>query len=833
MEIFRTMRNVRTKLSEHPCVILFLLMAATALVIFHPFLSGANIYAFEDTCSDTVQQYLPYMGLVVNKLKAGDLSFWEFNIGYGLDVLNSQSWLLNPFFYPLYAIGCVFGKTAMFRGLVWIQLAECFLVGFLCFDYLKQFQDTGEDGVCRQRFSDTGMIAASYCCSFCGFILLWGEHYIFSAACVFLILIINLMERCITGKGSWLMLTLAVAASLIFSLYLSYPTALAGAGYLLFRLGCIWKDRGGAYSAAVFGKMILFVAVAAMISAAVTLPAYYQLTQVTTRISEGASLLEKLRSVPLVYDSYTLQKGFVRFFSNNLLGSEDYYQGPLNYVEHVQLFFSLLFLPFCVLLLAEGILYTRTKVRYIAAGAAVLLLLICPMAAFAFNMFAGLATRFTYILIPLGAYVIAWGVTNIKRIHAPVLLILWPVTIWFIYMVRHQSGILSKYHMHAYKLIVMGLLLGFALLVTVLNTELSGIWKTRTFGWIRKIADQWGTAIVVAILVLSMTWDGYYTLCCRKQYPAASVTENSALGTGTQKCLYGMEQDLEKEALGDSLYRVDKTYRSMALWNDSWIEDYSGVSYYNTTYNSNVRSFIDELWPQTWYYPDMLQSNFVVFRNDYDNVQMASLVGIQYIVGTQDDAGTVDGYEETYAGPDELQLYENRYAGDIGILFDHAVTEEDIRSIPVTEIEKRQDELAVQVVMDEVPEGFGADGSDRTFADDPAYYSRNSVEFFKQENDGTLTAETELDRKRLLLITVPYDVGWTAFVNGQEARIYRGDLGFQVLLLPEGHSSIQLVYQTPWMRYGGIISGAGILLFTWMVVMSRRKNRGGRKIEQQ
>ena len=46
-----------------------------------------------------------------------------------------------------------------------------------------------------------------------------------------------------------------------------------------------------------------------------------------------------------------------------------------------------------------------------------------------------------------------------------------------------------------------------------------------------------------------------------------------------------------------------------------------------------------------------------------------------------------------------------------------------------------------------------------------------------------------------MFFSVPYDDGFTAYVNGQEADIVEVDEGLMAVLCPAGENSIDFVYQ--------------------------------------
>ena len=62
-------------------------------------------------------------------------------------------------------------------------------------------------------------------------------------------------------------------------------------------------------------------------------------------------------------------------------------------------------------------------------------------------------------------------------------------------------------------------------------------------------------------------------------------------------------------------------------------------------------------------------------------------------------------------------------------------------------------------------------------------------------NNAGFHAEITLEKQNLVFFSVPYDDGFTAYVNGEKADILRVDEGLMAVLCPAGASSIDFVYQ--------------------------------------
>ena len=90
---------------------------------------------------------------------------------------------------------------------------------------------------------------------------------------------------------------------------------------------------------------------------------------------------------------------------------------------------------------------------------------------------------------------------------------------------------------------------------------------------------------------------------------------------------------------------------------------------------------------------------------------------------------------------------------------------------------------------------------------------------------GGVTGEITVSDNKLLCLTVPYSTGWKAYVDGTPAVLENINLMFSGLWLTPGRHTIELRYETPGLLYGLCLSAAGLLLFLFWMIMSRRAGK--------
>ena len=77
-----------------------------------------------------------------------------------------------------------------------------------------------------------------------------------------------------------------------------------------------------------------------------------------------------------------------------------------------------------------------------------------------------------------------------------------------------------------------------------------------------------------------------------------------------------------------------------------------------------------------------------------------------------------------------------------------------------------------------------------------------------------VSGDISLEKAKILCLTVPYDGGWTAYVDGEEQPLMKANYMFSALALPEGQHHIELRYCTPGLPAGLVLAllGAAALL---------------------
>ena len=90
----------------------------------------------------------------------------------------------------------------------------------------------------------------------------------------------------------------------------------------------------------------------------------------------------------------------------------------------------------------------------------------------------------------------------------------------------------------------------------------------------------------------------------------------------------------------------------------------------------------------------------------------------------------------------------------------------------------------------------------------------------------TISGEIDIPTNKTLVINFLYSKGWTAYVDGEQAPLYKANGIFIGIPLSAGQHSIKLVYRTPWLAEGAMVSAASIvIMIAGEIVLKKRSKR--------
>lgn len=98
----------------------------------------------------------------------------------------------------------------------------------------------------------------------------------------------------------------------------------------------------------------------------------------------------------------------------------------------------------------------------------------------------------------------------------------------------------------------------------------------------------------------------------------------------------------------------------------------------------------------------------------------------------------------------------------------------------------------------------------------------NKLENVKIEANN-ITGNISVDKNKLLVLSIPYQKGWTAYVDGKETEIKKANLMYSGIFLEPGDHDIKLVFKRPGIKASLCLSAAGIVIFIIALIIRRRR----------
>lgn len=290
-----------------------------------------------------------------------------------------------------------------------------------------------------------------------------------------------------------------------------------------------------------------------------------------------------------------------------------------------------------------------------------------------------------------------------------------------------------------------------------------------------------------------------------------------------------VEQDknalLLKNDLPEGDYRIDtyKIHDNIGMWLDK-----SCLQYFGSTAAPSILSF----------YPGLGVKRDVRSEPEIANYALRGLLSVEYLITTPEKRESFEDEADagwTYlADVDGYTLYHNDNYVPMGFTYDYYVTEATyqtsiktlrsnllMRALVLTDEDVAQYGKYLTELPDEMLEELHYDSYTQDCADRRAH----SCSVFQMNNAG-FHAEITLDKPNLVFFSVPYDDGFTAYVNGEKTDILQVDEGLMAVLCQPGASSIDFVYQAAGLSASRVVTAVAIPV--WVVYVAyfvRRKRR--------
>ena len=286
-----------------------------------------------------------------------------------------------------------------------------------------------------------------------------------------------------------------------------------------------------------------------------------------------------------------------------------------------------------------------------------------------------------------------------------------------------------------------------------------------------------------------------------------------------------IQGELELEGDKDD-FRID-CYECMD--NTAMFLGYKGINAFHSIVPGSITEF----------YEYIGEERSVASRPTTEPYGLRSLLSVKYLLNRIEDDDFIDENGDTlmpfykfYKEDNGFKVYENEAYIPMGFAYDHYVSYETCDETP----EYLRPNLMVKAILltDEQIEKYdgiltnilteGYSLAETSFKEDCARRNEQTVDDFEITNRG-FNAKFTSKKGDLVFFSVPYEEGWTAYVNGKKAEIEKVNVGFMAVAVNEGENNIEFIYTTPGLYEGLIISIIAFIIFVAYILIIKKHRK--------
>ncbi len=847
--------------ARRSAAVLALLVALVFALVYGEFLAGRYVYAYRDSGADTINQYLPRLAYLAGQWQTDGRPAWTFRqvLGNGLEV-SLRPALADPFYAVLVAAR---RPSLIPAAMVWLTALKALLAAWIAYRFLR--------AVRASRFAAR---AGALLYAFNGYFVLAGQHYHLGTSLLCLPLVLWGFER-FRRRGATLLFPLAVAwtAFSFYRLYVVTPVlglyavmrgagpgpgrdrlprwfglaglyalgvALGGMFFLPSLLGIARSPRvqGAAADWLARGHLpSLLAGLAAAGAAAAALGwlgrrAFVALSDRWTalppgrRARAGAALVVAGLAAPAA--ALLLQRPLARLAGRNGLGlfhGLDYFlaaaarilaedvswRARLNPSDWWNVYdYPHLYAGLAALVLAPQVfagLRTAQRPAYVAGGLAVYAALTYQVVAWALSGFARVDYRWMFVLMPFAAWHAAAGIDTLLRGAG-----------------RRALLAVAAAAVAAAGLVVCLLCAAFAAqqgrgfhppLAVAGRIALFAAAHGAALAWLaRRPARRGARTVFVGLVALEAV------VFCR---PLVADRDRVEPGFFAGQRAYTARLDAVTSALGrrgPSFFRMHKDFASN-IYGET--EPLLLERFFTTG------GFLSLPNPHTIAFYRALDVDYCTRGNENcihgvgtGRPWLQGLLAVRYLLSK--DPGTPEGYDDD-GEIDAFRVLRNRAARPLGFVYRRAVRRTAFDALPPAARDRLLHEAMVWPDGAPLPPGVTEAGPASLPPRPPDQTAAAGAPPFRVTafREDRLAGDVNTDAPGLLFLSIPYDAGWQAWIDGRPVAPVRVNIGFLGLPLEAGSHRVELAYRSAAVRAGTRFSLAG--LAGWLVLAAAAARR--------
>ncbi len=800
------------------------------IIVFKEFLFLNSAYLFKDIASDSINGYFPFLSHYHDYLKENSFVGWSFSIGMGQSVVN----IITAQSDISYLLSSLFNKSSLPFIANYIEFFKLVATAFFFYLYLKNL-----------KFSPFVTIIGSLILPFSSFFIIGGNWQIFSSQVLLLSMLLFALEKIYLKKMYWFfpVIIFMISITQVFSLYVFGVFIFI---YTLFRY--LSFD-----SSFVFKKIILlYLNIFALSILGFLLSSFFTFNVIHELINGprvgGESSYFKALSTVAVFSldnnsinsfSYGipflhLKTLILRFFSSDILGTGIDFKGWYNYMEAPMSYIGII-----TLILFPQIFQFLSKKKKIVFSVFLGfwgLLCVFPFFRYAFWLFSGdyyrilsLFVSFFLLFFALNALtkIDLSNKLNIKTLLITSILLL---ILLFIPYFPQEAKRINKDIQNS----VAFFLISYTFLLYLFTTKYKQLAK------------------ILIIILVFVEVVSFSNISLNKRdfiNRKTGFKEEAILSKRELKQRIGYN-DFTNEAIrfisgkDNSFFRINKDYSSgLAMHsstNDAMVHNYYGTQSYssfNQKYYINFLSGFNVI-------DAKVESQTRWARGLVNRPILQTLASTKYQISknpVESDLFIKYTYDSIIQFED-VKVLQNKNFLPLGFCYDKYISNEDFKNI--SDFNKDVTSLSALVINEkEAPDYKRITNScmkflikdtvnmaEYTFDKYSLNISRLKEDTLKitYRSQNEIKGEIEIKSDKILFFSIPFDDGWKAKVDGNDAKINIVDFGLMGLFLEKGKHKVELYYVAPWFEYGKIASLSGlfiyIILLVFILIKKKRTN---------
>ena len=208
--------------------------------------------------------------------------------------------------------------------------------------------------------------------------------------------------------------------------------------------------------------------------------------------------------------------------------------------------------------------------------------------------------------------------------------------------------------------------------------------------------------------------------------------------------------------------------------------------------------------------------------------ELCDICSVKYcaVSSAEANSGLLDMYEKRDSFGYYTLMENPRYI-PMGFTYDLMITKDSFGSISDS-AERHRAYMKYLVVSEpeKMPDGLTL--SEYSQFDDEEYMSligrhRSECAYDMTKDSSGLSCRISIAKDNIVFFSIPYDIGWTAYIDGEQTDIFNVNNGLIGVKAAAGDHGLRLVYRTPYLTEGIIVSCAAAAAFAVYMLVSLKK----------